>query len=191
MPLRAETQLFLPDNDHLLILVAGGDKDAFATFYDRTAPRVHGLVRRLLIDPAQSEEVTQDVFLQVWQQASRFDPAKGRAIGWVLTMAHRRAVDRIRASQASRARDLAVGIRDIEDPHDVVAEHVENTMEHQRVLRAMTTITNKQREAITLAYTHGLTLAEIAARLDTPIGTVKTRLRDGMIALRRELQLAS
>ena len=97
----------------LLERVAVGDKSAFSDLYDQFAPRVLGLIKRLLIDHAQSEEVAQEVFLEIWQSASRFDAKKGGASTWILTMAHRRAVDRIRASQSSRDRDTKIGIRDL------------------------------------------------------------------------------
>src|SRR5690348_4766355 len=98
--------------EDLLQRVATGDREAFAQLYDRTAPRVFGLVKRLLRDHSQSEEVTQEVFLEIWQTATRYDTSKGGAIAWMLTMTHRRAVDRVRASQASRNRDTRIGIRD-------------------------------------------------------------------------------
>ena len=109
----------------LLVATAAGDRDAFSRFYDHMAARVHGLVRRVLVDAAQAEEVTQDVFLEVWQTAARLDPARGTAVAWVLTLAHRRAVDRVRSSQASRERDLKIGIRDVEVAVDDVAEAAE------------------------------------------------------------------
>jgi RNA polymerase sigma-70 factor (ECF subfamily) len=175
------------DLDALLIRTASGDQDAFSRFYDLTASRVLGLIRRLLIDSAQSEEVAQEVFLEAWQSAARFDPNKGRAQTWILTMAHRRAVDRIRASQASRDRDTAIGIRDLPTAYDQVAETVEVRVEHERVEVAMAKLSEPQRRAVTLAYYGGLSQSEVAAELGIPLGTAKTRLRDAMIRLREEL----
>jgi RNA polymerase sigma-70 factor, ECF subfamily len=177
--------------EDLLRRSADGDQRSFADLYDRTAPRLFGLVKRLLRDHAQSEEVTQEVYLEIWQTASRYDPGKGGAIAWMLTMAHRRAVDRIRASQASRDRDTRVGIRDWNPPTDTVTEHVEIILESERVKEAMMRLTELQREAVTLAYFDGYSHSEIAALLRIPIGTVKTRLRDGMIRLRDEMGVTS
>lgn len=177
--------------DALLALTAAGDQAAFARLYDLMAPRVFGLVRRVLRDPAQSEEVTQEVFLEIWQSATRFDTAKGTAVTWIMTMTHRRAVDRVRAAQSSRVRDSKIGIRDYAPPFDDVAETVEVTLEHERVQRAMSRLTDLQRQAVTLAYFGGFTHAEVAAMLHIPVGTIKTRLRDGMIRLRDELGVAS
>jgi RNA polymerase sigma-70 factor (ECF subfamily) len=175
------------DLDDLLRRTAEGDQGAFSGFYDHMAPRVLGLVRRVLVDIAQSEEVTQEVFLEAWQSAARFDPNKGRATTWIMTMAHRRAIDRIRASQAARDRDTAVGIRDLPAAYDQVAETVEIRVEHERVEAAMATLSEAQRHAITLAYYGGLSQSEVAAELGIPLGTAKTRLRDAMIRLREEL----
>ncbi len=173
--------------EDLLTAVASGDRAAFAELYDRTAPRVLGLIKRLLIDHSQSEEVAQEVFLEIWQTATRYQPTKGAAVTWMLTMAHRRAVDRVRASQSSRDRDVRIGIRDYEPGFDQVSEAVEVSVEHQRVAKALARLTELQRQAVQLAYYGGLSHSEIAARLSIPIGTVKTRLRDGMIRLRDEL----
>jgi RNA polymerase sigma-70 factor (ECF subfamily) len=175
----------------LLPRVAQGDQAAFAELYDQTAPRVLGLIKRLLKDHAQSEEVTQEVFLEIWQNATRFDSARGSAASWMLTMAHRRAVDRIRASQAGRDRDLKIGVRDLETDYDSVTESVEIRIEHERVERALGRLTELQRQAVKLAYYGGLSHSEVAKLLDVPIGTVKTRLRDGMIRLRDEMGVAS
>ena len=177
--------------EDLLVHVAGGDRQAFSELYDRLSSRVFGLVKRLLIDYSQSEEVTQEIFLEIWQSASRYEPNKGSATSWILTMTHRRAVDRIRASQASRDRDSKVGIRDWEPEVDSVAEVVEITIENERVKEAMTRLTELQRQAVTLAYYGGYSHSEVSALLRVPIGTVKTRLRDGMIRLRDELGVAS
>jgi RNA polymerase sigma-70 factor (ECF subfamily) len=177
--------------EELLQQVADGDQAAFAELYDRTSPRLFGLVKRLLRDHAQSEEVTQEVYLEIWQTATRYEPAKGGAIAWMLTMAHRRAVDRVRASQSSRDRDARVGIRDYAPEFDSVAERIEIVLESERVTAAMGRLTELQREAVTLAYFGGYSHSEVAALLRIPIGTVKTRLRDGMIRLRDELGVTS
>lgn len=175
----------------LLERVASGDRGAFGDLYDELAPRVFGLVKRLLVDHSQSEEVTQEIFLEIWQTATRFDPNKGGATTWILTMAHRRAVDRVRASQSSRDRDLKVGIRDFAADYDNVSDTVETSVEHERVARAMGRLTELQRQAITLSYYGGYSNSEVATILSVPIGTVKTRIRDGMIRLRDELGVAS
>jgi RNA polymerase sigma-70 factor (ECF subfamily) len=175
----------------LLERVADGDRRAFSELYDQLSPRVFGLVKRLLVDHSQSEEVTQEVFLEVWQTATRFDPNKGAATTWILTMAHRRAVDRVRASQSSRDRDIRIGIRDFTPDYDHVEESVEVNIEHERVTQAMSRLTELQRQAVSLAYYGGLSHSEVAIMLSVPIGTVKTRLRDGMIRLRDELGVTS
>lgn len=181
-----------PDSkETLLARIATGDEAAFAALYDEIAPRVLGLVRRLLIDHAQSEEVTQEIFLEIWQNAPRYEPSKGGATTWIFTMAHRRAVDRIRSSQAGRDRDVRIGIRDYESDYDNVAETVETTIENERVKKAMLQLTELQRQAITLAYYGGYSHSEVAEKLEIPLGTVKTRLRDGMIRLRDALGVAS
>ncbi len=177
--------------EELLGRVARGDESAFGDLYDQMAPRVLGLVKRLLIDHAQSEEVTQEIFLEIWQSASRYEAQRGGASTWILTMAHRRAVDRIRSSQAGRDRDTKIGIRDLAVEYDNVSETVETRIEHERVEKAMSRLTELQRQAISLAYYGGLSHSEVAERLHIPLGTVKTRLRDGMIRLRDELGVAS
>ena len=176
-----------PTLDDLLVAAATGDRAAFGELYDRTASRVFGLVRRIVVDPAQAEEVTQDVYLEVWQTAPRFDPTRGSAISWMFTLAHRRAVDRVRSAQSARDRDLRIGARDVDVPVDTVAESAEVRIEHERAHEALAGLSEQQRECVALAYYGGLTQAEIAERLGVPLGTVKTRLRDGMIRLRRLL----
>lgn len=173
-----------PSKEILLTQIAGGSQLAFASLYDEMSSRVLGLIRRLLVDHAQSEEVAQEVFLEIWQSASRFDQTKGGASTWILTMAHRRAVDRIRSSQAGRNRDTKIGMRDFTPDYDQVAEAVEITIEHERVKKAMSQLTELQRQAVSLAYYGGYSHSEVAELLSVPIGTVKTRLRDGMIRLR-------
>ena len=175
----------------LLQRVAQGDQRAFSELYDLITPRMLGLVRHVLKDHAQSEEVVQEVLLEIWQTAPRFDPNKGKAVTWMLTMAHRRAIDRVRSAQSSRDRDTKIGIRDLGREYDSVAENVEIRIEHERVEKALTKLTELQRQAVELAYYGGYTDSEVSTMLSVPIGTVKTRLRDGMIRLREELGVAS
>ena len=176
-----------PTADELLARVGVGDREAFGALYDTTAARLFGLIRRLVVDPAQAEEVTQDVYLEIWQTAPRFDAARGSAIAWMFTLAHRRAVDRIRSAQAARTRDLRIGARDLDVPVDTVAEAAATRIEHERVQGALGELSELQRECVALAYYDGLSQSEIAERLHVPLGTVKTRLRDGMIRLRTVL----
>jgi RNA polymerase sigma-70 factor, ECF subfamily len=168
----------------LLLLVAGGDQNAFARLYDMLSSRAFGLILRVLVDRAQSEEVLQEVFLEVWQSASKFAPNKGQGRSWVLTIAHRRAVDRVRSSQASADRDVRAGFRDLEQARDDVAETVEMRMEATKVAGALAALPEAQREAITLAYYGGYSQSEIAALVGAPLGTIKTRMRDGLSRLR-------
>jgi RNA polymerase sigma-70 factor, ECF subfamily len=170
--------------------VARGNQDAFSELYDRVSSQVFGVVRRVLRDPAQSEEVTQEVLVEVWRQASRFDPARGSAITWILTIAHRRAVDRVRASQAATDREERVGRSAHRPAFDDVVEQVETRLEHEQVRQALSLLTDLQREAVTLAYYGGYSYREVSELLDVPLGTVKTRLRDGLIRLRDAMGVA-
>ncbi len=172
------------DDDQLMLAIARGDQTAFAELYDRLAGLVHGVVRGVVRDPAQSEEVTQEVLVEVWKTAVRFDPDRGSARTWILTMAHRRAIDRVRSEQASRDRTQRVGHRDRGREFDEVSDRVEVTLEHEQVRAGLATLTDLQREAVELAYYQGYTYREVAQMLDTPLGTIKTRMRDGLIRLR-------
>ncbi|WP_419995561.1 sigma-70 family RNA polymerase sigma factor [Streptomyces boninensis] len=172
------------DLGDLLTEVARGDQDAFAAVYDQVSGPVLGLVRSVLRNPEQSEEVTQEVLVEVWRTAARFRPDKGSAMTWVLTMAHRRAVDRVRSVQASAEREHKAALLDQLPAYDQVTEQVETRLEQQRVRRCLGALTKLQREAVTLAYYRGLTYREVAQLLSMPLGTVKTRLRDGLIRLR-------
>jgi RNA polymerase sigma-70 factor, ECF subfamily len=177
-------------DEGLIGAVARGDQDAFEALYDRLAPLVYGIVRRVVRDPDQSEEVTQEVLVEVWRTAARFDPDRGAARSWVATMAHRRAVDRVRSEQASRTRTEKVGIRDQVRDHDEVSEQVERRLEYQQVRDALSALTDLQREAVELAYFQGYTYRQVADLLDTPLGTIKTRMRDGLIRLRDALEVS-
>lgn len=171
----------------LLALVARGDEQAFAELYQRVAPAVFGLVSKVVRNPAQSEEVTQEVFVELWRTASRFDPARGMARSWIMTCAHRRAVDRVRSAESAARRDDLAGRRDQGRPYDEVVEQVETSLEREHVRRGLEALTDLQREAVVLAYYGGYTHREIAELLGVPSGTVKTRLRDGLIRLRDHL----
>ncbi|NYI81034.1 ECF RNA polymerase sigma factor SigK [Nocardioides panzhihuensis] len=168
----------------LLRRIARGDEAAFAALYDQTAARVHGLVLRVVRDRAQAEEVTQEAFLQVWRQASRYDENLGSAHSWLLTLAHRRAVDRVRSAESAGRNDTAYHGTTHSPPHDTTAEAAESSLEARRVHAALETLTAAQREALQLAYFGGYTHTEVAAMLDLPVGTAKTRIRDGLIRLR-------
>ena len=170
--------------DRLLTRVAGGDRRAYAGLFDRVAGSVFGVVRSVLRDPAMSEEVTQEVLLEVWRRAPAFTPARGSARVWVLTMAHRRAIDRVRAEQAHRDRTDRVATTSPERPFDSTAEAVERRDERDRLRAALAVLTDLQREVIELAYYQGRTYREVAEALDVPLGTVKTRMRDGLLRLK-------
>ena len=170
--------------DELLRAVGRGDDAAFARLYDLLAPRVFGLARRVLRDPAQAEEMAQEVLVEVWRTAARFDPERGSGISWVLTIAHRRTVDRVRSERASADRLQKVAAMTTQTPYDEVADQVGTRLERQQVRRCLDGLTELQREAITLAYYGGHTYREVADLLGAALPTVKTRMRDGLIRLR-------
>lgn len=178
------------DPDALLLAVARGDERAFERLYDLVAPRVYGLVHRVLRDLAQAEEVAQEVFVEIWRTAARFEPARGSATAWVFTVAHRRAVDRVRSEQAASDRIRRFAAHGGERPYDEVFDETTARLEHQQVRRCVQTLTELQREAITLAYYRGLTYREVADTLGVGLPTVKTRMRDGLIRLRDCLEVS-
>jgi RNA polymerase sigma-70 factor (ECF subfamily) len=176
--------------EELMPLVARGDEAAFAELYDLVAPRVHTVVLRVVRDPSMADEVTQEVLLELWKLAPRFDAERGSVTAWASTVAHRRAVDRVRSSQSARDRDQRD--HDMAMPqsnHDEVAELVEDRVERERVTKALGSLTAVQRESIELAYFSGYTYREVAAVLGVAEGTIKTRIRDGLIRIRDELEV--
>ncbi len=173
-----------PDLDALLRRVAHHDSEAFAALYDATRSRVYGMVSRVLRDRGYSEETTQDVYLQVWRTAESYDPASGSALAWLLTLAHRRAVDRVRSEQAASQRDSRYGAATIERDTDHVIDAVLSGEERQRVTACLNGLTGVQRECIELAYYQGLTYVQVSERLSANLATVKSRMRDALRGLR-------
>lgn len=167
-----------------------GDVDAFAELFDATAPRVYGLARRTLKTQAQAEEVAQDSYLEIWRTSSRFDPDRGNALTWMLTIVHRRAVDRIRAEEARIRREA--NYHDAELPlrasgHDPTHQAVLTRADADRVRRAIALLAAPQRRAVELTYFEGCTQSEVASRTGVPLGTAKSRLRAGTARLRNLL----
>jgi RNA polymerase sigma-70 factor (ECF subfamily) len=176
--------------EDLLERSSHGDVAAFAELYDALSARVFGLVVRVVRDVHESEEVTQEVLLQVWQSASLFDPARGSARAWVLTLAHRRAVDRVRSSEALRRRDEREALLTRMAPRDETAEAAHRSLEADRVRALLATLPRVQRDVIELAYLGGHTHSEVSRLMQIPLGTAKSRIRDGLIKLRDGLAIA-
>lgn len=168
----------------LLERVAGGDQDAFAEFYRLTSRRVYGMARRVLIDPELSEDTTQEVYLQVWQNAAKFDSASGSPLAWLMTISHRRAVDKVRSSQSASDREAKYGASSQDIDHDSVSDEVGGRLEAEAVVRCLGTLTETQQESVRLAYYGGLTYREVAEKLNAAVPTIKSRIRDGLIRLK-------
>jgi RNA polymerase sigma-70 factor (ECF subfamily) len=186
----ARLPLVTTDLEELLRQVAEQNVEAFATFYDVTRARVYGLVTRVLRDPGYSEETTQDIYLQVWRTAESYDPSAGSPLAWLMTLAHRRAVDRVRSEQAATARESRYGAANVEPPSDQVADAVILRDERRQVADCLGSLTDMQRECIQLAYYDGLTYAQVSERLSANLATIKSRMRDAIRGLRKCLGIA-
>jgi len=174
-------------SEDLLVATATGDEAAFSALVGRIRPQALRVARGVVRDPSIAEEVAQEVLTEVWLKADRFDPDRGSVVGWVATLARRRGVDRVRSEQAGRNRDDRVARRNQERDFDVVADEVEVHLEHWQVRRALADLSERQREAIELAYFGGHTYRDVARVLGIPEGTAKSRLRDGLLRLRESL----
>ncbi|WP_459270125.1 sigma-70 family RNA polymerase sigma factor [Arthrobacter sp. MDT1-65] len=177
-----------PDLAGVLVAVGSKDPDAFQTLYEQCARRVYGVVRKTLQNPDSCAEVTQEVLLMVWEQGDRYRPELGHPVSWLMTLAHRRAVDRLRTDTTSAARDEKWGRRNWDAGFDEVTETVLERQNTADVRAAMTVLSPVQHEAISLAYFSHLTYNEVAHRLGIPAPTAKTRIRDGMRKLRAVLE---
>ncbi|WP_421842414.1 sigma-70 family RNA polymerase sigma factor [Mycobacterium sp.] len=185
-----KTSQLSKDLDALLRRVALRDNAAFAAFYDHTKTRVYGLVTRVLRDTGYSEETTQEIYLEVWRSAPEFDSTKGSALAWLLTMAHRRAVDRVRSEQAGSQRESRYGAASVDPAGDVVADSAIAGDERRRVAECLGALTDAQRQCISLAYYDGLTYAEVSHRLAANLSTIKSRMRDALRGLRNCLDVS-
>lgn len=170
------------DVDILVGQVARGDSEAFAQLYDEMGSSVFGVARRVVRDPARAEDVSQDVFLEIWRKAPSFDAARGSAKTWIMTIAHRRAVDAVRRNESQKKYDGQAVLDEVS--HDEPADSVIKDEEHGAVRTCLETLTELQLESVRLAYFNGYTYSEVASILDKPLPTIKTRMRDGLIRLR-------
>jgi RNA polymerase sigma-70 factor, ECF subfamily len=177
-------QIHLAD---LMTSCATGNQEAFAELYDLTRRRIYGTALRVLRSPEHAEEVTQEVYVEVWKQAPRYAADKGSVLGWIATMAHRRAIDRVRSVSSEVARDERYAFADFDRDSDEVWDSVAQQFEVERVRGAIGTLTPIQRQALQLAYYQGLTQSQISTALNLPLGTVKTRIRDGLKRLAEAL----
>jgi len=170
------------DVDALLGRVALGERDAFESLYDVMSTSVFGVARRVVRDPNRAEDVTQDAFLEIWRKAPDFDASRGSAKTWIMTIAHRRAVDAVRRNESHKKYDGATIVEDVSQ--DEPADALIKDEEHSAVRGCLETLTPLQLESVRLAYFSGYTYSEVATLLGRPLPTIKTRMRDGLIRLR-------
>lgn len=174
----------------LITRTAGGDQLAFSELYRLTSRRVYGLARRVLIDAELAEDTTQEVYLQLWQAAGKYDTAVGSPLAWILTIAHRRAVDKVRSYQSATDREARYGAASQVIEHDDVVDTVSGKLEAETVVRCMDTLTSTQQESVRLAYYGGLSYREVAEKLGAAVPTVKSRIRDGLLRLKTCLEVS-
>lgn len=174
-----------PDLTRLLVAAGDGDREAFTALYDLTSARIYGLALRVLADRSHAEEVAQESYLQCWQQADRFDAGRGTALGWMMTITHRRAVDRVRAEQLHRRRSAEYASADAGVPAAPVGEDIERRAEAVTLRQCLGRLTDLQRSTIELSYFNGMSYPEVAEHTATPLPTIKSRIRDGLRHLRR------
>lgn len=179
------------DLGHLLKLSARGQQQAFALLYDQTSARMFGLVLRIVRNRAQAEEVLQEAYVDIWRSSARFNPSRGSALGWLFSIGHRRAVDRVRSEQAATSREAGYHARGQVTAYDDASEQALRSLEAERVRRALNSLTRVQKAAIELVFFGGYTHREVAGLLELPLGTAKTRIRDGLIRLRDTLGVQS
>jgi len=177
----------VPDLSALVASIRQGDHSAFGSLYDELAPRVFGVVKRVVRDPAMSEEVTQEVFAEIWSNVNRYDEERASVAGWVMMIARRRAIDRVRAEQSRRNRTEALA-NESTVPDDVPESIVTDRDEAVRIHAAMAMLPADQREVIELAFIAGRTHQDIADSLGVPLGTVKGRVRLALKRLRVGLE---
>ncbi|MHA7143118.1 ECF RNA polymerase sigma factor SigK [Arthrobacter sp. TmT3-37] len=179
-----------PTLTDLLLRVARQDRTAFALFYEQTSKRVYGLARRVLVDADLSEDATQEVYLQVWNTADRFNPELGSPMAWLMTLTHRRAVDKVRSEQSATDREARYGAATQTIDHDDVVDTVTQRLEAESVVRCLDTLTETQQESVRMAYYGGLTYREVAEKLGVAVPTIKSRIRDGLLRLKTCLGVA-
>jgi RNA polymerase sigma-70 factor (ECF subfamily) len=170
--------------------IAGGDASALGDVYDRHARAVYSLALRIVGEEAEAEEVIQEVFAQAWRQSDRYDESRGSVAAWLLTMTRTRAIDRVRARRARPDRDGAASdyvLHNVQAPGVDPADALAAAEDAGRLRTALSELAPAQRIAIEMAYYEGLSQTEIAERLATPLGTVKTRIRSGLLKLRDAL----
>ncbi|WP_019483753.1 ECF RNA polymerase sigma factor SigK [Arthrobacter sp. TB 23] len=168
--------------------ISRGDHDAFTAFYHQTARQVYGLTRRIIVDTEMAKEATQDIYLIVWQEAHRYNQALGTPTAWLMTIAHRRTVDKVRAEQSSTNRAAHWATYNHTPDYDTVAETVATKIEAQTVSTCLKSLSHLQREAINLAYYQCMTYRQVSEHLSIPLSTIKTRIRDGLKSLRTCLE---
>lgn len=182
---------FQIDIDHLLVRTGDGDRAAFSVLYDLTSPRVFGLCRRLIRDVVEAEDVAQDAFLEIWTKAASFDPVRGAGTGWIMAIAHHRAVDRIRSAEGTRRRDAAWTRDAARGRVGEPADRLLAAADVDEVHAALGRLSEVRRQAVTYAFFTDHTYEQASQLLGIPLGTFKSRVRDGVLALRPLLGISS